>query len=317
MALALVAFGLLLASLPALCRRGGRRLGAREWARLSVGGLVAGVVLVEVGLVLLALPTVLRALGVEAFAAACGRVLAPLIPFGVVGGWVSAALAACTAMLATRELRRVRRASAVAWLEPCVGEHVEDETGTEVVVLTGDELLAYSVASPSPQVVISSGLVSALAVDELDVVVAHERAHLQMGHHRTLRIAALAAAALAWWPATRWSYRVACTAHERWADDVATGFDADRRRRLARLLERVALDDVQVPAVALSAADTIAERIVALTVPMSPRSTPIPLRVALYIPGVLAGAAAAGVFSVWVTQAQFVLALAGRCPLQA
>lgn len=317
MASALVVFGMLLASLPALCRRAGKRLDSREWARLSVGGLVAGVVLVEVGLVLLALPTMLRALGVEAFAAACGRVLAPLVPFGVVGGWVSAALAVCTAMLAIRELRRVRRTSAVAWLEPYVGEHVDDETGVEVVVLTGDELLAYSVASPSPQVVLSSGLVSALDGDELDVVVAHERAHLRMGHHRTLRFAALAAAALGWWPAARWSYRVVCTAHERWADDAATGVDVERRRRLARVLERVALDEVRVPAVALSAAHSIAERIVALTVPMSPRSAPMPLRVALYIPGGLAGAAAAGVFSVWVTQAQFVLALAGRCPLQA
>ncbi len=57
-------------------------------------------------------------------------------------------------------------------------------------------------------------------------------------------------------------------------------------------------------------------RIAALTVPVSPRSSFASTvgRVALYIPGAVAAAGALGVFSVWVTQAQFVLALAGRCP---
>lgn len=319
MALALVVFGLLMVSLPALCRRGGRQLRSYEWARLSAGGLVAGVVVVEVGLILLAMPTVLRAAGVEALAAACGRVVAPLIPFGEIGGWISAGLALLTATQALRELRRVRRARAVAWVEPCIGESVDDASGIELVVVPGDAMLAYSVSHPSPQIVVSSGLVAALGADELDVVVAHERAHVRLGHHRTLCATAVAAAALCWWPTASRSRRVVSTAHERWADDVATGLDAERRRRLGRVLERVALDGVALPAVGFSPAHTIAERIIALAAPESPRSSlaPTVLRVALYIPGGLAAAGALGVFSVWVTQAQFVLALAGRCPFQA
>ena len=319
MALALVVFGLLMASLPALCRRGGRQLRPNEWARLSAGGLMGGVVVVEVGLILLAVPTALRAAGVEALAAACGRVVAPLIPFGEIGGWVSAGLALLTAAQAIRELRRVRRARAVAWVEPCIGERVDDGSGIEIVVVPGDAMLAYSVSYPSPQIVLSSRLVTALNADELDVVVAHERAHVRLGHHRTLSTAAVATAALGWWPAASRSCRVVSTAHERWADDVATGHDVERRRRLGRVLEHVALDRVALPAVPFSPAHAIAERIAALAASVSPRSSsPLTaLRVALYIPGGFAAAGAVGVFSVWVTQAQFVLALAGRCPLQA
>lgn len=317
MALALVVFGLFVSALPTLGRRAGRRLRAREWAQLSVAGLVVGVAMVEMGLVLLALPTMLRSLGVEAFAAACGRAVAPLVPFGQVGGWAAAALAAVTAVLALRERRRLARTRARTWIERGIGEHHRDQTGIEMVVLPTSEWVAYSVASPSPQIVVTSGLVSALTDAELEIVVDHEKAHLRHGHHQVLCVAAVAAAALVWWRPASWSGRVVSTAFERWADEATVGADTRRRLRLVRVLGHLALAP-PLPAVALSPAHTVAERIRALETCGSPRSRGIPglVRAVLYLPGAAAVVAATGALSVWVTQAQFVLALAGRCPLQ-
>lgn len=319
MALAMIVFGLVLVSIPGLCHRAGRRLRSSEWARLSIVGLVAGAIVFEFGLVLLATPTVLRAVGVEAFAAACSRVVGPLIPFGDLGGWISASMAVLTALLAVREVRRTSHAESVAWIEPCVGEHRHDGAGFELVVLPVEASLAYSVSSPTPQIVVSSGFAARLNADEFEVVLAHERAHLRLGHHRRLCAGAIAGASVAWWPPAWRSHRVARIAHERWADDEATGDDATRRRRLASVLERVACDPPPLAAMALSPLYTVAERIVALNRAATGNLArpSAALRVALYIPGGILGAAALGAFSVWITQAQFVLALAGRCPLQA
>lgn len=60
MALALLAAGLALLDLPGLARRLRRRLPPQQWARLCALGLLAGGVVVELGAVLIAAPTVLR-----------------------------------------------------------------------------------------------------------------------------------------------------------------------------------------------------------------------------------------------------------------
>ncbi len=311
MAVALVGLGAFLVSLPALCRRGGRHLRPSEWSRLAAGGLIVGATVVEVGLALLAAPTVLRWLGVEALAAACGRVVGPLLPFGDAGGWIAAAGLAVTVGLGVGALRASRAAASSAWIEPEIGIH-RLKDGADIVVVPTDRLLAYSVVAPTPQIVVSEGLISRCRPDELDVIVAHERAHLTYRHQRLLALAAAAKAALIWWPPTARTHRVVCASLERWADETAAGDEQDRRRCLSSVLERVATEPSPAAVTALSTAALTAERIDALAEPVSASHV---MHRMLYIPGAVVGVASLFAFAVWLSQAQLVLALAGRCPL--
>lgn len=311
MAVALVALGVFLATLPALSQRTSRTLHPSEWSRLAAGSLIIGAAIFEVGLALLATPTVLRWLGVEALAAACGRVVGPLIPVGDVGGWSAAASFVVTAGLGIRGLRSARAAAADAWIELEIGAH-RVEHGVHIVVVPTERLLAYSISSPTPQIVVSEGLVSQCRPDELDVIVAHERAHLTHGHHRLLSLAAAARAALSWWPPTARTHRLVCAGLERWADASAAGHEQARRSCLSDVLERIATEPSPIAAAGLSSAALTAERIAALTQPIAGDHV---LQRVLYVPGAVIGVASVFAFAVWVSQAQVVLALAGRCPL--
>lgn len=311
MAVALIALGAFLATLPALCNRAGRRLRPAEWSRLSAGGLIAGATIVEVGLALLAVPTVLRSFGIDALAEACIRVVGPLVPFGDSGGWAAAAVLVATVGLGLRGLLRARASMKRVWIEQLVGTHQLADDGIDIVVLPTHRTVAYSVHAPTRQIVVSEGLAAACCADEFDVVVAHERAHLVLGHHRVLGWAAAAKAALAWWPPTIRSHQVVCVALERWADETATSGQQSRRSRLGNVLARIATEPTPPAVPALSAKSMTAERIAALSVPAPPIR---PLYRLLYVPGGAAGLAAVFAFSVWLSQAQFVLALAGRCP---
>ena len=92
MALLVIALGAVMVSLPAAARGIGGRLKPAEWSLLSTAAVVGGTVIAQFGLAMLAAPTVLRALGVDAIADACDRAIAPLTPFGDAGGWVALGL---------------------------------------------------------------------------------------------------------------------------------------------------------------------------------------------------------------------------------
>jgi Zn-dependent protease with chaperone function len=311
----LFATGLALLALPAVARRGGRRLlHPDEWGRLCATAIAGGGLVVEVAAVLYAAPTLATSSGIPMLAQLCQRMLAPLAPGGPVAGWTAAAVAATLPALGGIGWARARRAARQAWVERGLG-HQTLQPGYELVVLPTPYLVAVSVPAlgraPAGQVVISEGLVDALGSDELDAVLRHEAAHLRHRHDRYLAAAAMIDHAFAWFLPARWSTASLRVALERWADEDAAAAIGDRGL-LRQALVSVTVSLVAEPAVAaFSAAETIGERLDALDGDtVGPR---FGARLLLYCPGVVLGAVAVAAFSFWATGAGAVLDMAGRC----
>lgn len=311
MAVFVVVSGLLLLAMPGLMRRWGRSLAPSEWARLSAVGLSVGALMLQVGAVLIASPTVLRTLGAPAVASACERTLGALLPGGPVVGWVAAAVAATMPALAWVGVSRARRGQQMVRIEPDLGEHVE-RGRHDVVVLPTDQLVAVSVDGDPPQIVVSSGLIDALPPEQLDAVLRHEAAHLDHGHQRYLVLATAAEHGLAFFPLAGRSTATMRASLERWADEVASGAAGCSRGTVRNALLGVTAALVGPAAVAaFSPLDSLDERVDALSQP--PQRISLARRTALYLPGAVVALAA--VFSVgfWVSDVQSVLAMTGRC----
>lgn len=122
------------------------------------------------------------------------------------------ALAASTLSVFRHELHRPRMDAALD------GNH-------ELVVLPGDEPIAYAVPGRPGHIVVSVGMIRTLDIAERRVLLAHERAHLRLGHHRYLRVADLLTAAV---PLLRPISERVRFATERWADEVAADVVGDR-----------------------------------------------------------------------------------------
>ena len=311
MAVVLVLVGLFVATLPGLLRPLGRRADPAEWAQLSFLAVTGSVVMVEAGLVLLAAPTVFRALDLGFLADACARLVGPLIPFGDTGGWVAGGLAVATPALAVHGWVNARRRLLGLSIEPCLGRH-EQRPDHDLVILPTDAHIAYSVDMGRPQVVLSEGLIDSLDDGQLEAVVAHELAHIRQDHPRMLLIAASASAALGWWPPMRRSHRVFRASIERWADECAVGRDEPTRRSLCEALRTVTAVARPLPIATFSLAEATAERIHAMQA--QPEAT-WTVRAALYVPGAGAAVVTLAAIGLWLSDTQSVLAMAGRCPV--
>lgn len=100
-----------------------------------------------------------------------------------------------------------------------------------------DDPIALALPGRSGGVVLSQGLRASLTRPELQVVIAHEQAHLRHRHHRYLAASSICAAII---PLLRRTDRSLRFAIERWADeDVA--IKIRDRRLVARTIARVAL----------------------------------------------------------------------------
>lgn len=107
-----------------------------------------------------------------------------------------------------------------------------------------DELWAYSLPGPGKRVAISRGLVESLDPVELEVVMAHERGHVDHRHDRHLLVAELAAALV---PPVELLRRRLRFVLERWADESAVEAVGGDRRLVAMTLARVALAQADAP----------------------------------------------------------------------
>ncbi|MFF3839144.1 M56 family metallopeptidase [Streptomyces sp. NPDC001930] len=117
-----------------------------------------------------------------------------------------------------------------AWLA------AEDGTGEgDLLVVPGSDVDAFALPGyrgRRGRVVVTSGMVRALKEGEREVLLAHERAHLQGRHHLLSAVVDLAAVVH---PAVR-SLREALTFHlERWADEAAAAVVGDRRAAAAAI----------------------------------------------------------------------------------
>lgn len=229
--IAAAAFGWALLTVPALMRRRLRRLDPSTWSKLAAACLAVGAGLVGLGLVTMAVPTLLEGVGAHHLAALCRRLLHDVMGAGHLGGLTAAAVLAFMVFRAYAAVRRLRRARKAAQVEPWVGEH-HRAADHEVVVVPTDTLLAVTPGGRSTQVIFSSGLKQLLDHDELALVLRHELSHLRRRHHRYLSLATGVEAALGWLPFVRSSVGVVRLGVERCADEDATGNDPAARRLL-------------------------------------------------------------------------------------
>lgn len=310
MGLLLLVAGLGLLVLPGAAAPLGRRLAPAEWARLCQTALAAGAVIVELAFVAYALPTALRSAGVPTWATMCERMLRTFVPGGAPAGWLAATAASCIAVFAAVGAIRARRGCAAARVESWLGEH-HRYAGHDLVTLASDQLIAVSVAGVPGQIVVSTGLVEALPAERLELVLAHEAAHLDLGHEHWLRLAAAADAGFAFfWPVRR-STSALRLALERCADEVAAGDHPDQRALLRSALLDVAALAVGAELAAFSAADTVIYRVEALA-----QSRPEPstgLRAMLYAPGLSLGGLVLTALAAWGGEAHMMISMAGRC----
>lgn len=154
----------------------------------------------------------------------------------------------------------------------------------------GDELaddrrpLAFAVsAGRSERIVVSAGMVEALEPGDLRVVLAHERAHLRLRHHRFLHAVEIASCLV---PLLGPAKKAVRFATERWADEEAAAEVGDRRQ-VAVAIARAALavHDFR-PALAFTGGSTT-ERIKALVDPPQPRRAVSPMMVVATLVGLV------------------------------
>ena len=240
-----------------------------EWTRVAAASLRCGLLSLRVGLVLGAVPTLLRAAGVEELASVCHRMLGPVVPGGSAAGWASAV---CSVVIAWRSFavrRSVAAAQRAARVEDWLGTHTHDG-GVDVVTLRADDAVAYAVPGRPPQIVVTDGLAAVLSEDELAAVLRHERSHVVHGHDHHLVLAASVDATLGWLPAARRSTAALRLALERWADeDAAAAGEASRPVLHQALLKTTARMLDPIPAFA--SACTVVDRLAALERP-APRA---------------------------------------------
>ncbi|MHA6758059.1 M56 family metallopeptidase [Streptacidiphilus sp. PAMC 29251] len=163
------------------------------------------------------------------------RHLAPpaVVPLGAVAGLLLAAAALRAVQVLGRHRRQYIKARVL------VAVH---GAGGDLVVLPDSRPDAYalpgSLRRGSPgRIVVTAGMLRALAEDERGVLLAHERAHLSGHHHRFVLLADLA---VALHPLLRPLRDGVAYSVERWADEAAAARLGDRRL-VARAVGRAAL----------------------------------------------------------------------------
>lgn len=140
------------------------------------------------------------------------------------------ALTAALLSLAVRAWRRLAAIRAVRALVPA-------RTAENLLTLDDQRADAFATPGPHGRIVVTTGLIAALAPDEQAALIAHERSHLRHCH-AWWQFAMLASAAAN--PLLRRTRRAADHAIERWADEDAA-FEVGDRRLVATTLARVAL----------------------------------------------------------------------------
>ena len=182
-----------------------------------------------------------------------------------VGLTLAGAVAARTAVTAITHLRAVgRQASRHAQTARLVG-HREPALGA--VLVEHQEPVAYCVAGRYPTVILTTGALQALDPDQLDAVLAHERAHLAGHHHRLLAMARIGRHVLPFMPLMQEADTQVARLVELHADDAATrGRDPGP---LATALVVLATAASPSPTLAAAATDTV-QRIRRLLGPAEP-----------------------------------------------
>lgn len=163
-----------------------------------------------------------------------------------------------------------------------------------LAILPDDEPLAYALPGG---VVVSRGMVRALDADQRRALLAHERAHVSLRHHRFVLLVDLSSAAhpLLWPLRDVVRYTV-----ERWADEVAAEAIGDRvltARAVATAALATRRSRLSVAALGVSAGP-VPQRVAALLTPARPRHRIVAVLTVL-LAVLVAGEAAEAVVDLW------------------
>jgi hypothetical protein len=312
--LLLSALGLL--AVPGLLRPLARRLPPAEWATLCALLLVTGTVAVEVLAVLVAAPTVMRAVGLGEIADLCQQALSQLIPGGGLVGWAALAVAVAVPVLAGREILRARRDRRIVRVGLGLGERLAHH-GHPLLVVPSDRMVAFSMPGPAAQVVVSRRLAAELTDRELTAVLQHELAHLRNRHHQYLLLASVVEGSLGLLGPVRRSAAALRAALERWADEQAAQASADGRASVRSALLRVAtaMAAADPGFAAFVTAATVAERLEALQPDAHVHARGgVPRRLSVYVPAALLLLGVPVLVGGILGQADVLHHLAGICP---
>lgn len=272
MILPVVLISLALLYLPLAARPVGRRIDAERWYRGASMSLITGGVGLYVSIVSLALVEIFRFLGAEDLARVCDELLGHLPHAGSVVGWMAAAGAAWMTAAAWSTVRSDARVLDSLYVESGIGRHVP--LGEfDLIVLPTDEHVAYSRAGVPRQIVISEGTIGALTDPEVDVLVRHERAHLERGHGAVLRGISVVRSVYRWLPGMPAAVAIARLAIERDADEAAAGPKPERRMAMAAALESLSLPATPDVLLAFAGSEALDERIASMrgeVLPLSP-----------------------------------------------
>jgi Zn-dependent protease with chaperone function len=180
---------------------------------------------------------------------------------------LAAAVLARTTITAATHLRAVRRQAVQhAQTARLVGRPDPDLGAT---LVDHAQPAAYCVAGPHPTVIVTTAALRALNPDQVDAVLAHERAHLASHHHRLLAIARIGRQVLPFFPLMRVADTQITRLVEMHADDAAT---AHRNTGpLATALVVLATAGGPTPGLAAAATDAV-QRIQRLLAPAEPLS---------------------------------------------
>src|ERR1700734_734040 len=154
-------------------------------------------------------------------------------------------------------LRHAETARLVGVPEPALG----------AVLVEHSEPAAYCVAGRHPTVILTTGAMQVLDPAQLDVVLAHERAHLTSHHHRMIAMARIGRQVLPFLPLMRDAEAQVARLAEMHADDAA--IRASDPRSLATALVVLATAGNPAPALAAAATDAV-QRIHRLLGPAEP-----------------------------------------------
>ena len=307
----LIVVGFCLLILPGIARPISQRIDPRRWTTLCIIAFVAGLALIEIGLLALS-ATAFVANNHSGCTSNCIVMMTNAAPGGVFLGWVGFVTASVLAVLAIRAFIRARQTQEITRIESFIGRH-SNLGQHELVVLDTQVLVALSVNGHPGQVLISEGLVNTLEPQEMAAVLNHELAHLDHFHYRYLLVASIVEATFGRLSPIKRSAEALRLGIERWADETAASTLQDGRRHVRSALLHTVGVRIDPAIAGFSALGTVVERLNALEVP--PPNPSIKVRGFLYMPGTVLGLIAVIAATSWLNELHLLLLMAERCHL--
>lgn len=235
MSLLVIGLGAVLLTVPAISARSA--LGPKARVRAACASAASGIWLLGIGALLTASPLLLWWHDQGELSRVDLGHLSPGGPWAWSASGVLAGLGASWLIGFLRGSSRARRRAALPRWAATEVLH-EELAGAEVRVAPTLEPMAFAVPGRDRHVVVSES-VTRLAAPERRAVLAHEGAHLRLGHHRHLLVLGTYQRVWGWVPGVRSVVADHRRSIEQWADLEATRHDQVDQRAVVRARARL------------------------------------------------------------------------------